>query len=115
MGCLATTATTVVAGIVAATTVVIAGVTVSATVVINQQQNDDDEQDPVAVTAAEQITQTHSFHPLTLTVYVGEWRWVRKTLACISGHDPAYILIRKGRGGALCIGSSGLRKKRTPP
>ena len=35
------------------------------TAVVDEQQNDDDEQDPGAVVAAEQVTQTHSIHPLT--------------------------------------------------
>lgn len=49
----ATAATAVVGGI---------GAGATAATVIDQQQNDDSQQDPVAVTAAEQVTQTHVLH-----------------------------------------------------
>ena len=42
----------------------VAVATAATAAVIDEQQNDDDQQDPVAVTTAEQITQTHVFHPL---------------------------------------------------
>ena len=105
--CLATAVAT------AATTIVTGVADIAATIVIDQQQNDDDEQDPVAVAAAEQITQTHSFHPLTLTVYVIGGQRVSKTFVCISGRKAVYILKRNGMGGALCIGLSDLRKRPT--
>ena len=75
------TAVATVVGIAAATTTAIVGVThVTATtaIIIDQQQNDDDEQDPVAIAATEQITQTHSFHPLTLSKYVARGQVVQK-------------------------------------
>ena len=67
---------------VAATTVAVVGGSdaTTAAVVINQQQNDDDQQDPVAVTPTEQVTQTHLFHPLTITVYAGKQKGCVKIL-----------------------------------
>ena len=76
----------------AATTAVARGIGIVATTatvtVVDQQQNDDDEQDPVAVTATEQITQTHTFHlllvggcvcllrnHLSLSLYVAREEW----------------------------------------
>ena len=48
----------------------VGGAEATTAVVIDQQQHDDDQQDPVAIAPAKQITQTHSFHPLTIPVYV---------------------------------------------
>ena len=53
----------------AATAVVVVGdgvgvATATTAAVLHQQQHDDDQQDPVAVVAAEQITQTHTLHLL---------------------------------------------------
>ena len=50
----------------------------TAVTVIDQQQNDDDEQDPVAIVAAEQVTQTHKIHHLSLSNVCGLRRLVNK-------------------------------------
>ncbi len=53
------------------------------------------EQDPSAIVAAEQVTQTHSFHPLTTTYYDGEVTVVREKYECIKGQKAAYILLER--------------------
>ena len=67
----ATAATAVVGGI---------GIVATTATVIDQQQHDDDQQDPVAVTAAEQITQTHTSHLLFVGA-LGKCRTLRDHLS----------------------------------
>ena len=52
-------------GLAAGIAAAVAGATATAVavVIINQQENDDDEQNPGAVIAAKEITQTHIFPP----------------------------------------------------
>ena len=71
MGSVATTAAT------ATTTAIVITV-----IIVDQQENDDDEQDPSAIVAAEQVTQTHSFHPLTTPYYDGTNGVVKKNCRC---------------------------------
>ena len=71
----AATAATIAGGVV--------GITAAVAAVIDQQQNDDDQQDPVAVTAAEQVTQTHVLHlPRWVTAsrspFIIQCMWMRR-------------------------------------
>ncbi len=69
-------------GVLAAAATVVA---TTAVLVVDEQENDDNEQNPGAVIAAEQVTQAHSVHPLTVSYYVAV-RWlVRENIQCIKG------------------------------
>ncbi len=70
-------------GLAAATTATVVAIT--AVLVVDEQENDDNEQDPSAVVAAEQVTQAHSFHPLTLTDYAAGCGWVQKNSPMYKG------------------------------
>ena len=66
-------AATTVVGIAAAG--VDGGVATAVAALIDEQQNDDDQQDPVAVTTAEQVTQTHISTPLHCHSMWGQGGW----------------------------------------
>lgn len=81
----ATAATAVVGSIGMVATVV------TAVAIVDQEQNDDDQQDPVAVTATEQITQTHAVHLLFMGP-IGDRRhrmWL-SMVRCGPLHYPMY-------------------------
>ena len=83
-------------GLVAATTTT--ATTGFAIIVIDQQQNDDDEQNPGAVVAAEQVTQAHVFHPLTLPYYVTVREVVNEILRMYKGTKTRLYSIQRRRG-----------------